>query len=803
MKFYCYTAIKAATDCEKMAAELGLKVVDHRCAATWRGGENANSVHIEGAKWSDHGNCGKGGSVIDLVAEVRFGGNMLQAQEWLGERLGLEPLREAKKNPVSIAGTHYEKLLQEGYAEVSRYDYTDERGKLSFQVIRLQHPEKGKEFLQQAANGRWSVKDCPKVLYNLPTIADYDWVCVVEGEKDVETLKAWGIPATCNPGGAGKWLPEYTAALNGKDVIILRDNDEAGENHATIVASALAGHVKNIRIVNISALPKGDVTDWRDKEGGTEARLMDVLKAAKPIDQGRVSASCTVASAKQANLEPFRNYTVSWEKGKNVPEKAPRHVREMVRDVKTRFLGFPRKIGESLFDHDRDTGRIVYIDMPPQFYAWMQDKSGQGLEWAGGHGMVPKDEFFAAIRASAQRYEAVSTVPDWPMRQDVYYSHPKMPPPSAGFEYLEKLVNFFCPATPEDKCLLRTLICAPIYFEMGIMRPVWILESEIPGAGKTTLAFILAEIYCHAPIEVKVADFRRDVQEITKRCVSPEGRQARILLVDNVVGTFACGELSSMITAQWITGRPSYGRNEESRPNNLTYVLTANNASVDNDLAIRSYTVKLKALTSYNDSWNRNLRRFIADHRLNILADIQGLLETHKPFADVKPATRFPEFEISIMQPCCGNVEMYCSVVKNLLTARADANIEGEWGNAVEDAFRHQLSELQIHPDHETVFVRSSVAERWIREAIPDMRFQNAMQTARNMARAGHCPRIHPEVRIWPHRGEDRRRGVLWMDKEENRNPIKVVLDDGGKPRVKPVLGGSDALPGATEEKGF
>lgn len=790
MKFYRYDEIKAAADCEAIAVAIGLKVVDHRCAATWRGGTNDTSVHISRDSWSDHGDGGKGGSVIDLVALAKFNGDHQQAQEWLGDHLGLTPRATLQRNPVANAGSHHERLIEQGYAEVARYDYTDAKGALVFQVVRMAHPEKGKEFLQQAASGAWTVKDLPKVLYNLRGIADAETVCVVEGEKDVETLRAWSIPATCNPGGAGKWLSEYRDYLTNRDVVILRDNDDAGLNHATIVSSMLAGYARSIRVINISKLPKGDVTDWRDQEGGTAEALLDLIQRTTPIDVARIGQDGAVAMAKEANKTPFRNFTAEWIKGKNTPDKTPRHVRDLVADIKTRFLGFPRKIGETLFDHDRDSNRIVFIESVPQLFGWIAEKSGQVVEWVGGSNMTPKDELYATVRSMAHRYEAVSIVPDWPARGDVYYAHGEIPPASEGFTYLNGLVDFFCPASPEDRCLIRALICAPIFYEHGIARPVWIIESEAPGAGKTTLAFIIGELYAHAPIEVKASDFRRDNQEITKRCVSPEGRLARILLIDNIVGTFACAELASMITASWITGRPSYGKNEESRPNNLTYVLTANNASIDNDLAIRAFTLALKALTSYDDAWNRRLRAYIAENRQRIFGDIIGMLNAHRPFEDVKPSTRFPEFETSILQPCCGDVEAYSAVVKRILTSRAEANIEEEWGNAVEDSFRHQLAGLGIHPDHSSVFIRSVVAERWIREAIPDMKFSSALQTVRNMARTGHCLRIHPRIRIWPHSGTGRRRGLLWLGDDRDSNPAYVVVPDGTtKALAKPAIG--------------
>ena len=51
--------------------------------------------------------------------------------------------------------------------------------------------------------------------YRLPDLlaAAEAEVWVVEGEKDVETLRAAGETATCNPGGAGKWLPAFSQYL--------------------------------------------------------------------------------------------------------------------------------------------------------------------------------------------------------------------------------------------------------------------------------------------------------------------------------------------------------------------------------------------------------------------------------------------------------------------------------------------------------------------------------------------------------------------------------------------------------------
>lgn len=161
--------------------------------------------------------------------------------------------------------------------EVAHYDYADpETGEVKLQVVRYEP----KTFKQRRPDGRggwsWSVPATERILFNLPAVVQNAGkaVCVVEGEKDVLALAKIGIVATCNPGGAGKWQSNYTDALMGRDVLILPDNDEAGEKHAEVVARSLYGRAKAVRIIRLPGLPpKGDVSDWIDA-GGTRDDLV-------------------------------------------------------------------------------------------------------------------------------------------------------------------------------------------------------------------------------------------------------------------------------------------------------------------------------------------------------------------------------------------------------------------------------------------------------------------------------------------------------------------------------------------------
>ena len=88
-----------------------------------------------------------------------------------------------------------------------------------------------------------------------------DQVFVVEGEKDADALAQMGLVATCNSGGAGKWLNDFKEHFAGKRVVVLPDNDQAGRSHARTVARSLSAVAGQIKIVELPGLePKGDVS---------------------------------------------------------------------------------------------------------------------------------------------------------------------------------------------------------------------------------------------------------------------------------------------------------------------------------------------------------------------------------------------------------------------------------------------------------------------------------------------------------------------------------------------------------------
>lgn len=148
---------------------------------------------------------------------------------------------------------------------VATYPYEDESGRLLFQVVRF--PNKAFRIRTPDGSGgwHWKMNGAPRVLYRLPELIRADSsrpVFIVEGERDVETLRSLGAVATCNPHGAGKWgmiALHAKLKLRGRHVVVWADRDEPGYQHARDILGSLRG-VASIYAVQCPA-PYKDATD--------------------------------------------------------------------------------------------------------------------------------------------------------------------------------------------------------------------------------------------------------------------------------------------------------------------------------------------------------------------------------------------------------------------------------------------------------------------------------------------------------------------------------------------------------------
>ena len=167
------------------------------------------------------------------------------------------------------------------------YYYTDEKGNVLAKKERWQSQKKGFTWYRPDSAGEWikglgdGADKLKMPLYNLKAIAETPPdrpVYLVEGEKDVETLRAYLFTATTTPNGAStKWGDAtYTNPLKSRDVYIIPDNDKAGYAYAQNAAIALSRVAKSVKVLELKKVwpdipERADISDYIAKVGYQKA----------------------------------------------------------------------------------------------------------------------------------------------------------------------------------------------------------------------------------------------------------------------------------------------------------------------------------------------------------------------------------------------------------------------------------------------------------------------------------------------------------------------------------------------------
>lgn len=167
------------------------------------------------------------------------------------------------------------------------YDYRSADGKYLYSKVRFEGKEIRYITIDRANDSYQYCKMKDKAtLYRLPELikaVQNGWpVYIVEGEKDVETLRRLGYTAT-TAGGVNDWRREYAVYFTGAQVVILPDNDEPGLSLKDQIMKDLKHYAHSIRWVVTSDSEKGDVTDYLQKEGHTKDDLIQLVANAENV----------------------------------------------------------------------------------------------------------------------------------------------------------------------------------------------------------------------------------------------------------------------------------------------------------------------------------------------------------------------------------------------------------------------------------------------------------------------------------------------------------------------------------------
>jgi hypothetical protein len=317
---------------ELRAALPVLDVVKRRHEMRKEGGEyraiDNHSLTVNPNKniWNDFGANGGGGDIFAFwMHETHC--SFPEAVTELARMAGMAlPSDGRRASPTSPPPPPHDVQRAAGKREiVATYDYEDADGGLVYQVVRYEPKgfnqrrplpgEPGKwiwglragryirgrngDFSQATLQllAQWrgaeqrEFEECAHGLYRFPRLreelaedpSEQLTIFLPEGEKDCDTLAAWGLVTTTNSGGARNWRADHAEHLRGADVVVLLDNDKGGRERGQTIAASLHKVAKRVRVLDWrhhwpECPDKGDVTQWRDEAGGTLARLFEIIE---------------------------------------------------------------------------------------------------------------------------------------------------------------------------------------------------------------------------------------------------------------------------------------------------------------------------------------------------------------------------------------------------------------------------------------------------------------------------------------------------------------------------------------------
>ena len=162
----------------------------------------------------------------------------------------------------------------------AHWDYHDGQGRHVGRIVRWDTPSDKQIRPVSLRDGGWVLQGManPRPLYNLPALlADLNArVYVAEGEKCADVLISLGLLATTSAHGSASAGGSDWSPLAGREIVIVPDNDAAGEAYSIAVTAILhrLAPPARVRVVLLEGLDPGeDVADLLDRSGEQLAGL--------------------------------------------------------------------------------------------------------------------------------------------------------------------------------------------------------------------------------------------------------------------------------------------------------------------------------------------------------------------------------------------------------------------------------------------------------------------------------------------------------------------------------------------------
>lgn len=319
-----------------------------------------------------------------------------------------------------------------------------------------------------------------------------------------------------------------------------------------------------------------------------------------------------------------------------VRKQVAKDIDEVRADVQAAMKDWPFRLPYRVLFLDDSSGKVRFIETPVEFmtilkeYATVKFCDGQD---ENDKNYVSSAELFASFCGSnyIRMWNAVEEYPYEPKLEGHYITWRPLEGYEPKGEYFVKLLGMFDNIVDAvSKAVFAAAICTPIWGGPYGKRPAFVHTAKKPRSGKTTAAEVIGQL-CGEVLAIDTD--KRAEERLKERWLSPEGLKKRVGLLDNLKRTLNSELMDQLVSIKSISGKV-LGVGEGSRPNVITYFITANNVKLSPDFARRCFYVEFTPPDT-SVEWEMRLNDFMKAHSKKVVADILYILA--QPVANFDP----------------------------------------------------------------------------------------------------------------------------------------------------------------------
>jgi len=110
--------------------------------------------------------------------------------------------------------------------------------------------------------------------------------------------------------------------------------------------------------------------------------------------------------------------------------------------------------------------------------------------------------------------------------------------------------------------------------------------------------------------------------------------------------------------------------------------------------------------------------------------------------------------------------------------------VEEDFCRQVEDELRSALISLDLKPYQQKIFIHTAAVKEFLSDISKDIYSGGIIEAIRNQGNMNNLPCIDSKINRWPQTSSKRRRGIMWLPEDLQKQPIPVVAKIGKQIKI-------------------